>query len=77
MYTNPFNRKHSTIRQVIDRFLHPDYNNNKSKSSSKESLKRVDSNSSRSSYNSNINYTNNKNNCNMFGQQRRTISAGK
>ncbi|KAL7301494.1 hypothetical protein TKK_0005931 [Trichogramma kaykai] len=23
MYTNPFNRKHSTIRQVLDRFLEP------------------------------------------------------
>ncbi|CAD6216037.1 GSCOCG00012851001-RA-CDS [Cotesia congregata] len=23
MYTNPFNRKHSTIRQVLDRFFDP------------------------------------------------------
>lgn len=23
MYTNPFNRKHSTIRQVLDRLLEP------------------------------------------------------
>lgn len=41
MYTNPFNRKHSTIRQVIDRFLHPDSNNNKFKSkNNKDNYKR-------------------------------------
>lgn len=29
MYPNPFERKHSTIRQVIDRFLKPDSNSSK------------------------------------------------
>lgn len=40
MYTNPFNRKHSTIRQVIDRFLHPDYNNNKKSKAKFEDFKK-------------------------------------
>lgn len=28
MYPNPLNRKHSAFRQIIDRFLLPDLNNN-------------------------------------------------
>lgn len=71
MYTNPFNRKHSMIRQVIDRFLHPDYNNNKSKSSSKESLKRDEK------YLKFNNNNNTKSSSNLFGHQRKTTLNGK
>ncbi|KAK9506815.1 hypothetical protein O3M35_008681 [Rhynocoris fuscipes] len=49
MYPNPFERKHSTIRQVIDRFLKPDSNNN---------LRRLNSTNSKcstSSYGSSFN----------------------
>ncbi|KAJ8962101.1 hypothetical protein NQ318_018055 [Aromia moschata] len=42
MYTNPFSRTHSSVRQVIDWFLHM----NDKKNSSKSELKRNGSDSS-------------------------------
>ncbi|RZC36470.1 hypothetical protein BDFB_002284 [Asbolus verrucosus] len=48
MYTNPFNRTHCTIRQIIDKFLHVDNGSR----NYKNSLKRSTSNCSNSSYNS-------------------------
>ncbi|CAH1374338.1 unnamed protein product [Tenebrio molitor] len=45
MYTNPFNRTHCTIRQIIDKFLHVENKN-------KNSLRRSTSNCSDSSYSS-------------------------
>ena len=42
MYTNPFNRKHSTIRQMLDRLLDP----------TKRSIRRSESVSSSGSYSS-------------------------
>lgn len=49
MYPNPFDRKHSTIRQVIDRILKPDFNRQKKSSSERSSLRRFNSNASTSS----------------------------
>ncbi|EEZ98686.2 hypothetical protein TcasGA2_TC001221 [Tribolium castaneum] len=48
MYTNPFNRTHCTIRQIIDKFLHVDNGSR----SYKNSLKRSTSNCSDTSYSS-------------------------
>ncbi|KZC13786.1 hypothetical protein WN55_05689 [Dufourea novaeangliae] len=48
MYTNPFNRKHSTIRQMLDKFLDP----TKRSIRRSESVSSANSNSSKSSYGS-------------------------
>ncbi|KAI4492310.1 hypothetical protein M0802_009891 [Mischocyttarus mexicanus] len=45
MYTNPFNRKHSTIRQVLDRLLDP----TRKPIRRSESVSSSDSNTSKSS----------------------------
>ena len=45
MYTNPFNRKHSTIRQMLDRLLDP----TKRSIRRSESVTSSDSNSSKDS----------------------------
>lgn len=49
MYPNPFDRKHSTIRQLIDKIIFPDSN------SKRKNLKNVINNSSNN--NSNTNYS--------------------
>lgn len=53
MYPNPFDRKHSTIRQMIDRIISPDSLKNKKKgglpAKSAMGLKRYDSSNSNSS----------------------------
>nr|CAH7756891.1 unnamed protein product [Callosobruchus chinensis] len=48
MYPNPFNRKHSKMRQIIDKFFKPGSNNNKK--SRCEGLNRQNSNASTCSY---------------------------
>lgn len=35
MYPNPFDRKHSTIRQLIDKIIFPDSNGKRKKDSTK------------------------------------------
>ncbi|XP_017773381.1 PREDICTED: uncharacterized protein LOC108560372 [Nicrophorus vespilloides] len=61
MYTNPFNRKHCTIRQMIDKFLHPDSNNNRK-------LKTRSSNSSLSSTGSSAS-SSSASKCSGYGQR--------
>lgn len=76
MYTNPFNRKHSTIRQVIDKFLHPDFNNNH-KRPPKDFLKITLSNPSRSSTGSSTKSTDSSKSKYSFFSNKKYISAGR